>query len=277
MLQAITNQQVPTQVMQEMIAGYILPGRPIANTLFKTLGYITCAQAINFAGDLKLGHYMKIPPRVMFSCQVVAAVVAAAWVMVVQDWVLNTIVDVCSPDQPQGFICPGSTTFFTASVIWGAIGPRRLFSPGAIYSGLLWFFLVGFLAPIPFFFLARRFPLSFYRYINIPVFFAGLSAIPPASGLNYISWVFFGFIFNFVIRRYHFRWWMRYNYITSAALDSGLILCLLTVFFALGLSKPGGIQLDWWGNNVYLKTADAKGIPFKPLPTSGVIGPTTWI
>jgi OPT family small oligopeptide transporter len=248
MLQAITNQQVPTQIMQEMIIGYMLPGRPIANALFKALGYITCAQAINFAGDLKLGHYMKIPPRVMFSCQIVAAVIASIWVIFVQDWIINTIVDVCTPGQKQGFICPGSTTFFTASIIWGAVGPRRLFSPGAIYSGLLWFLLVGFLAPIPFFFLARRFPLSFYRYINIPVFFAGLSSIPPASGINYVSWVLFGFIFNFVIRRFHFRWWMRYNYILSAALDSGLALSMVTIFFSLGLSRPGGVEFDWWGN-----------------------------
>ena len=249
MLQAITNQQVPTQVMQEMIAGYLLPGHPIANVVFKTIGYITCAQTINFAGDLKLGHYMKIPPRVMFSCQVVAATTASMWVMLVQNWLLNTIEDVCLPGQRQGYICPGSNTFFTASVIWGAVGPHRLFSPGAIYSNLLWFLLVGFTAPIPFYFLARRFPLSYYRYINIPVFFAGLGAMPPASGINFISWVFTGFIFNFVIRRLHFRWWMRYNYILSAALDSGLALCTIVIFFALGLAKPGGIQFNWWGNS----------------------------
>jgi hypothetical protein len=113
---------------------------------------------------------------------------------------------------------------------------------------LLWFFLIGILAPIPFYFLARRFPLSFYRYINIPVFFAGLGAMPPASGINYVSWVLWGFVFNFVVRRFHFRWWMRYNYILSAALDSGFALSLLIIFFALGLPKPGGIHFEWWGN-----------------------------
>jgi hypothetical protein len=101
-------------------------------------------------------------------------------------------------------------------------------------SGLLWFSLVGCLAPIPFYFLARRFPLSFYRYINVPVFFAGLGPMPPAYGITYISWVC-GFIFNFVVRRFHFRWlWlMRYNY--PAALDSELALSMITIFFALGL------------------------------------------
>ena len=33
MLQAITNQQIYTQVMFELIAGYMLPGRPLANTM----------------------------------------------------------------------------------------------------------------------------------------------------------------------------------------------------------------------------------------------------
>ena len=248
MLQAITNQQVPTQVIQEMLAGYLLPGHPIANVVFKTIGFITCAQAISFAGDLKVGHYMKIPPRVMFSCQIVAATIASMWTMFIQEWLLNTVEDICLPHQRQGYTCPGSNTFFTASVIWGAVGPRRLFSQGAIYSNLSWFFLVGFIAPIPFYFLARRFPLSYYRYINIPVLFAGLDGLPPGSGLNFISWVLTGFIFNYVIRRLHFRWWMRYNYILSAALDSGLALCAIAIFLSLGLPKPGGIQLNWWGN-----------------------------
>lgn len=276
MLQAITNQQVPTQVMYELIAGYMLPGKPIANVVFKTIAFITSNQAINFAGDLKLGHYMKIPPRMMFLVQLVAAAFACIWVTLIQDWMLSNIEDICTPNQAQGFRCPGSTTFATASVLWGAVGPRRLFSPGAPYSGILWFFLIGILAPIPFYLAARKWPMSFWRYINVPVFFAGLGAMPPASGINYISWVMWGFIFNFIIRRKFFRWWMRYNYILSAALDSGVALCTVVIFFTLLLPKTGGINLNWWGNTVWINTADANGIPFKPLPEIGFVGPTTW-
>jgi len=90
--------------------------------------------------------------------------------------------------------------------------------------------------------------LSWWRYINVPVFFAGLGAMPPASGINFISWTLCGFIFNYVIRRFHFRWWMRYNYILSAALDAGVAMSMIVVFFSLGLPKTGGIQLNWWGN-----------------------------
>jgi OPT family small oligopeptide transporter len=247
MLMAITNQQVPTQVMHELIAGYMFPGRPIANILFKSIAFIGSYQAISFSGDLKLGHYMKIPPRTMFNIQVVASFVSCIVVTSAQDWMLANIEDMCTPHQKNGFRCPGTTVFATASIIWGGIGPSRVFGQGAPYNSLLYFFLIGALLPIPFYLLARRFPLSFWRYVNIPIFFAGLGAIPPATGMNYMSWVLFGFIFNYVIRKFHFRWWMRYNYILSAALDAGVAIGLIVIFFCLQYPK-GGIELNWWGN-----------------------------
>ena len=132
MIQAITNQQVPTQVMHELIIGYILPGRPFANMLFKSLAFTGSQQAIIFSGDLKLGHYMKIPPRIMFTIQVFSATFSAFLITGIQNWMLTHIPDVCTPDQKDGFRCPGSTTFFTASVIWGGISPVRIFSSGQL-------------------------------------------------------------------------------------------------------------------------------------------------
>jgi OPT family small oligopeptide transporter len=247
MLMAITNQQAPTQVLHELIAGFMLPERPVANVLFKTFAFIGTHQAVSFAGDLKLGHYMKIPPRIMFSIQVVATVVSCFVVTSVQDYMIDNVEDICTPLQKNGYSCPGTSVFATASLVWGGIGPRKMFGPGAPYNATLWFFLVGALLPIPFYLLARRFPLSFYRYVNIPIFFAGLGAIPPATGMNYISWASAGFLFNYVIRKYRFRWWMRYNYIFSAALDAGVAIAGIVIFLVLALPK-GGIQLNWWGN-----------------------------
>lgn len=130
-LQAMTNQQIPTQGIDELIAGYILPGRPIANMIFKTLGIMTTTQSVSYASDLKLGHYMKIPPRLMFSIQTISTVISCIWVIIIQQWMITNIEDVCSPLQKDGFTCPASTSFATASVVWGAIGPTRLYSVGA--------------------------------------------------------------------------------------------------------------------------------------------------
>ena len=133
MLQAITNQAVGFQVMHELIIGYMHPGRPIGNMIFKTIAYIGTSQGVAFAHSLKLGHYMKIPPRVMFSVQLVAAAISCFVVLLVQNWVLSNIVDVCTPHQKDGFICSATNTFATSSLIWGGVGPHRIFSPGAPY------------------------------------------------------------------------------------------------------------------------------------------------
>ena len=45
----------------------------------------------------------------------------------------SNIPNICSPDQPSGFICPSTTVFGTASIIWGVIGPARQFSRGQMY------------------------------------------------------------------------------------------------------------------------------------------------
>lgn len=130
MLQAITNQQISLQVMHELLGGYMLPGRPVANMIFKCVAFIGTNQAVAFSADLKLGHYMKIPPRVMFMAQVVACFVSCFVVTLVQDWMFAHITDFCTPGQSSGFSCPSTGTFASASMIWGGVGPGRLFSPG---------------------------------------------------------------------------------------------------------------------------------------------------
>ena len=136
MIQAITNQQVGLNVITELIIGYALPGKPIAMMMSKTWGYITMAQALQFTSDFKLGHYMKVPPRIMFWSQVLASIIAGTVQLGVQAWMFTNIKDMCSPDQPDGFICPNTEVFGTASIFWGVIGPQRQFSEGQIYYGM---------------------------------------------------------------------------------------------------------------------------------------------
>ncbi|THH17151.1 hypothetical protein EW146_g3620 [Bondarzewia mesenterica] len=133
MIQAITNQQIGLNVITELIIGYALPGRPVAMMMFKTWGYITMAQALTFTSDFKLGHYMKIAPRPMFWSQIVATIIAGTVQLGVQAWMFTNIQDMCSPEQKDGFICPSTEVFGTASIIWGVIGPALQFSKGQTY------------------------------------------------------------------------------------------------------------------------------------------------
>jgi OPT oligopeptide transporter protein len=109
----------------------------------------------------------------------------------------------------------------------------------AIYStlflvGLSFFFLVGFAAPFLTWLISLRWPNSWLRYVNWPVILSGVGLIPPASAVNYVPWAIVGFIFQYVIRRRHFSWWTKYNYVLSASMDSGVAISIVVIFFWYG-------------------------------------------
>ena len=37
----------------------------------------------------------------------------------------------------------------------------------------------------------------------------------------------------------------------SSALDSGTVIAVMFIFFALQFPRGGSIQVNWWGNTVY--------------------------
>ncbi|CAL1708066.1 unnamed protein product [Somion occarium] len=277
MIQAITNQQVALNVISELVVGYMLPGRPVAMMLFKTWGYITMAQALTFTSDFKLGHYMKIPPRPMFWAQVIASIVGLTVQLGVQSWMFSNIPDMCTENQPNGFSCPGTQVFGTASIIWGVIGPARQFSKGQIYYGLVFFFLVGAVMPFIGYIIQLRWRNSFMKYVNFPLIFNGVSYIPPANANNYVPWALVGFLFNYVIRRRHFSWWTKYNYVLSAALDSGVAISMILIYFCLQYPLNGSIGANtiqsWWGNKGYAENADGYGTPLRILAEGEIFGP----
>jgi len=242
---AIANQTPGLNIITEFVIGYILPGRPIANVTFKTYGYIAMYQAIVFVSDLKLGHYMKIPPKEMFLAQLWGTLVAG--VMNVQTaYLMYDLVDnICTPLAPKEWRCSSANVFYSASVIWGVIGPAKMFGPGSTYNALMWWFLIGALAPIPFWLLARRYPDSFWKYVHTPVILGGTAIMPPAQPVMYPSWFIVGFIFQFYLYRYRHAWWSKFNYVFSAAMDSGVAISGIVIFFAFTYN---GISLKWWGN-----------------------------
>jgi OPT family small oligopeptide transporter len=280
MIQAVTNFQIGLNVITELIVGFMLPGRPIAMMIFKTYGYITMAQAMQFTADFKLGHYMKIPPRPMFWAQVIATIIAGTVQLGVQSWMFTTIPDLCSSTQQDGFICPGTQVFGTASVVWGVIGPSLQFSKGQVYYSLLFFLPIGAICPVILYVISRRYPRSILNYLNFPLMVAGLGSIPPASAVNYVPWAIVGFTFQFVIRRWHFSFWAKYNYVLSAALDGGTAIGVMLVYFCLEFPLAGTIGANtiqrWWGNRVYMETADWQYVPLKTVPAGERFGPSAW-
>ncbi|KAF8379766.1 hypothetical protein HHK36_029215 [Tetracentron sinense] len=263
---ATTNQTPGLNIITEYIIGYIYPGYPVANICFKVYGYISMTQAITFLQDFKLGHYMKIPPRTMFMAQVVGTLIAGLVYLGTSWWLIYTITDICETsllpsDSP--WTCPGDHVFYDASVIWGLIGPRRIFGDLGTYEAINWFFLAGAIAPVLVWFAHKAFPeQDWIRLINMPILIGATGNMPPATAVNYSSWIILGFLSGFVVYRYRPDLWQRHNYVLSGALDAGLAFMGVLLYLCLGLEN---ISIDWWGS-------DLDGCPLASCPTAkGVV------
>lgn len=183
-IQGITNVDAnQLNVLSEFIGGYMFQGKPLANMVFKILSTDVVSQGIFFAQDQKLGHYFKIAPRTVFWAQGFATILGGLTQTGVTLWMLGNIQDVCSSDQPDSFTCPNGRTVFSSSVIWGLVGPARLYSVGKIYSKLLHFFWIGALIPLATWAAWKYTKQEWLRKINWPLIFVGTYNVPPATGM----------------------------------------------------------------------------------------------
>ncbi|KAI0173456.1 OPT family small oligopeptide transporter [Hypoxylon sp. FL1284] len=283
MIMAMSNIVLSLNVIAPFIAGFLFPGRPIGVMVFKVFSTITLGQAQTYgilltlkqSSDLKMAHYMKIPPRLTFWCQVVASIWAVFVQIAVMNWTLGALPEVCSLTQASHFSCPNGRAFFSASIVWGVLGPERMFGPGSMYVNFNWFWLIGAGSPVIIWFLARKLKIRFAGYLHAPICFGSISWLPPATPLSFSTWALFGLLFNYYIRKRWNGWWCTYNYVTSAALDAGLILSTIVVFFAITL--PGVTIPQWWGNVDVYNTVDASITSWlKTVPEGGTFGPATW-
>ena len=81
------------------------------------------SSALIFTQDLKLGHYMKIPPRASFVAQAVATLLSGFLQVGVKTALFATVPDICSEDQKSMLTCPVNRVFFSASAIWCVPSP----------------------------------------------------------------------------------------------------------------------------------------------------------
>jgi OPT family small oligopeptide transporter len=274
-IMAVTNQHSSIYLICQLVCGAVFPGRPVANMVFVTYGYISSSQGIKFAADLKLGHYMKIPPRTLFWVQMVATIISSLTQIGVLNWMFVNVPGICTPEAINGFTCPLARVHFNGSILWGVVGPSEFFGPNATYRPLVWCFLLGAVAPIPLYFYSRNKKKSFVRKINFPVLFGSLSWIPPATGLNFSVWAVVCYFFNYLIKNRAQAWWAKYTMTLSAALDSGLAVGIVVVFF--GLIYPGWTKnFSWWGTEVYKQGCDWQACAYNTVPEGGRFGPETW-
>jgi len=265
-LYAISGTTEGLNVLTELVVGYALPGHPEALMFVKAFGYNINGQADFFVSDQKMGLYAKIPPRAMYRGQVIGAFITCFVAYGVVQFVDNDISGICTPDQASKFNCEnGSEIYFASSVIWGAIGPKRIFNQ--IYPALKYCFLLGFLLALLWWagkrvggtarqWIKARLPTVIYKPLDILLFtpISWLRDVHPSLVFNGMLWwaplnlsyfttgLYFSIAFMYYLKRYKTAWWEKYNYVLAAAFQGGVAFSGLIIFFAVQYHP---VIIDW--------------------------------
>lgn len=270
-VKSMTGIEVTLNVLAEFIGGAWVEGNATSLNFFKSFGYVTCAHAIWFTNDLKMAHYIKIPPRQTFWAQMMATLVSTLVCTAILNFQMS-LPNICTAEAPFRFTCPGINTFFTASVMWGTIGPSRVFGAGAPYTATLIGWPLGIVIAGGIYYIQRRFPKNaVLRQIHPVVMVYGpinwapynLSYFLPALPIGYLSWVY--------TKQRYLAFWAKYNFVLSAAWSVAIAICALICFFAL---QYNGIELpEWWGNTAQNQGCEDKACTLLKLGEGEFFGP----
>ncbi|KAI7888024.1 OPT family small oligopeptide transporter [Mucor mucedo] len=253
MIQAITGNSFGLNVFAEMVCGFILPGYPIANMYFKTLGFNTMNQAGLMVQDMKISHYLKVPPKMTFLHQIVGTVIGCLFNYIVNESVVKNEREILlSPVGNRFWNGNKPHSINSAAITWGAIGPMAMFGPGTQYYIFLWAFIIGLFLPVPFWLLHKKFPKAGFHYVNTPMVLIGLAGFMPGGSSSFITVsIITIFVSQYYVKRRHSKWYAKHNYLMSAALDSGTSLMAFfvsLVFYGAASGKVYNFP-NWWGND----------------------------
>lgn len=234
----------------QMIGSYMVPGDPIANMYAALYGGQPTVQGIKLLGDLKLGQYIKIPPRVNFLVQILGCIVGA---------ILNYVMALSViREQREALLSISGTRLWSGqnaqsynfnAIAWGALG-REMFSPGKTYYIVPIALAIGLVLPIPGYILHRMYPEnSLFANLNTGIIVQYSSDLSIGVNTQVNTSMALGILSQWWVRRRHPRWFTKYNYIVAGALDGGTqvisFILNLAVFGAVGEAH---LFPEWWGN-----------------------------
>lgn len=224
-IQALTGIQVNLNFIAEVLIGLVIPGETVIGISFKSMGYNVITQALGLISDLKVAHYMHINPIWVAISQIVGTIIGAVF----NTYGAFVVLEMHHPAifEDHDWQATAYSQFWTASGIWGSIGPHRFFGSGTPYETLMYAFGIGLLLPVIPYFFNRYYPHRYWHLLNLPILTIG--AIPGSYQSGIIPIAISGFITQFYMLRYNKEWFDKFNYIMAVALDAGTALASLVV------------------------------------------------
>ncbi|KAF4806330.1 Oligopeptide transporter 8 [Colletotrichum siamense] len=245
---------IATNNLSKMLAGLLLPERPIGNMYFAAWSHNVISNAVTLSNDLKMGEYLKIPPRVMFLTQVYGTILGGFINYAVMISIVNGNRELLV-DSDGNNAWSGATmqSYNTNATSWALahylykIGGKYEMVPIGLGIGFgivaVHRLVVHFVPKI------RGFSLS---EINFPQFiqYAGFIPYNQSQTCVIFSQIIAGFFTQFYLRNYRPRIFRDYSYLVTGAMDGASLTVLFILSFAVfgagGSSKPFP---TWWGNN----------------------------
>ncbi|KAM3419992.1 hypothetical protein BST61_g3304 [Cercospora zeina] len=245
---------IATNNLSKMLAGIALPGRPVGNMYFSAWSHNMILNTVNLSNDLKMGEYLKIPPRVMFLTQIWGTVFGGFINYAVMDSIVSSQANLLVNSNGDSTWSGASIqSYNTNAASWALsshlyeIGGRYYMVPVGLALGagavVLHRIFVQFVPKI------RNFSTS---ELNLPQFiqYAGFIPYNASQTCVLLSQILSGFFVQFFLRNYRPNFFKNFSYLVTGAFDGGALFALFILSFAVfgagGKSHPFP---NWWGNN----------------------------
>ncbi|KAJ5899981.1 OPT oligopeptide transporter [Penicillium taxi] len=245
---------IATNNLSKMLAGLMIPGRPVGNMYFACWSHNVVMNALNLCNDLKMGEYLKIPPRVMFLTQIWGTLLGGF---------INYAIMISVVGSNQALLANGNgnnawsgatiQAYNTNAASW-ALAPY-IYKVGTEYSMVPIGIAIGAGAVV-----VQRFVYQFspkirgfdISEINMPQFiqYAGFIPYNQSQTCVVLSWILSGFFVQYYLRNYQPRIFKDYSYLVTGAFDGASLTVMFILSFAV--FGAGGASHDfpsWWGNN----------------------------
>ncbi|KAJ7260312.1 peptide transporter MTD1 [Mycena haematopus] len=230
---AITGFTTSMQNLVQMIGAY-----------FTLYGFNTLEQALALVQDLKM-QYTKLPPRVTFTVQALGSVVGGLLNYVIMKVIISSHREILLDVQGSNIRLQ---SFNADAVSWGALG-NILYAPSGRYGIVPFSILIGLAVPIPFWIAHRFFPKLGANHVVTPILCWTLGYLSVGINTSVFTTFLLAVFSQFYLRRYRPRWFRKYNFLLSAALDGGTQVMVFVFTFAVGGGSGTVVNMPNWALN----------------------------
>jgi hypothetical protein len=118
---AISGSYVRLSLLADIIMGYLIPGQTVPFMVFRSLESGVVTGGLSLVADLKLSHYLHIPPIAMIAAQILGVMIGIVFNTLTTFFILDVMV------EPKIFVDAAwngrkYVAFVNSGGLWGAIG-----------------------------------------------------------------------------------------------------------------------------------------------------------